>query len=405
MDRALRKTVEGLEEFLALSALQTRPLPEIIEEFAGKARAGGLSIARIMLGWRLLDPLFLSQTLFWNFGEGTRSERYRHGEADVATDYQISPIRTILESDTQEIRRRFDGANAPYEYPLYEQLAAAGITDYIISKVQYGKDTVGDTPGAGMVASFGSDRRDGFTDDEIEALRRIKFMIALMLRAVMEADMRRTLANTYLGRVAAARVLGGEISRGDGQRVDAIIWYCDLRGSTALCEAMDEGAYIDLLNDYFTATAGPVIDAGGEVLDFIGDAVLAVFPRTKAGFQQAFSATAKALEALERFMALHPQLSDRAIVADITGIAMDAGRVVYGNIGTEDRLTFSVIGPTVNKVARLEALTKSLREPVLVTEEVAREEPSRWRSVGTFSLYGVAEPHHVYAPVIKAPAH
>ncbi|MEM7696401.1 MAG: adenylate/guanylate cyclase domain-containing protein [Pseudomonadota bacterium] len=397
---ATRGAVEGLEEFLAISAVADRPLHEVLETFGERARKA-FGAVRIMIGWRLLNPLFISQSLYWRPETGVTMERWRVGEAMVSDAFLASPIHALLESEETEIRARLDRSNTPFAYPILETLAAEGCTDYFISKVGFGHlptATVKDRPGSGVILSFTSEREGGFNDDDMTALRRLQYMLALTTRSAMERDMRETLAATYLGGVAGERVLKGEITRGQGETINALIWYCDMRGSTELCEALGVEAYIPVLNAYFSATAGPVKAAGGNVLDFIGDAVLAIFPLTEAGLSAASAATEAVIVALERLRESEPAFAGRTSVADMTGIALATGPVVYGNIGIPERLTFSVIGPTVNAVARLENLTKTLREPVLATADAAARlaGPGR-RAMGEFVLPGQRAAQTVYA--------
>lgn len=401
MDDAIIGTVEGLERQLAVDALKSRPMHEIIDDFAWNARKGGLSIARVMFGWRLLNPQFFSQSLYWRPDTGVTVERFRHGEATNSPGFLASPIHALLNSEATEIRRRIAGANAQHDFPILAELAAEGFTDYLIMKVSFGEPELNSRPGAGVMISFVSDRPGGFLDAELAGLRRLQHMLALALRTAMQDDMRLTLARTYLGRSAAQKVLGGQIARGEGEAVEAVIWYCDLRDSTGLCETLGVEAYLPLLNDYFSAAARPVTAAGGDILDFIGDAVLAIFPHSERGLKDALAATREATDRLEELRRGHPALAGRMALADVAGIAMDTGRVVHGNIGIPERLTFSVIGATVNKVARLERLTKTLREPVLATRLVAEAAPGEWRSCGAFPVDGFRASVEVFAPCAR----
>ncbi|GAB5374517.1 MAG: adenylate/guanylate cyclase domain-containing protein [Acuticoccus sp.] len=400
MDGRLLATLGEIEEYLALAALRSPPVEETIEGVATRARAGGLSVARFMMGWRLLDPLYRGQTTTWSTWAGAATERHGYGN-DHSPGFLASPVWYLLHNEEEELRRRIDGANAPFDFPLLDELKGDGCTDYLIVLVGFGTTDVTELPGGGLIISFASDRPGGFTDDEVAALHRLKYMIAVTMRSAMELTMRATLANTYLGRTAGQKVLAGQISRGEGETVDAVIWYCDLRGSTALCEAMGVADYLPLLNDYFSAMAEPVVAQGGQVLDFIGDAVLAIFPLEEGAIEQAQRATAEAIHNLADLRARHAILADRRSVSDITGIAIATGRVAYGNIGIATRLTFSVIGPTVNRVARIERLTKLLHEPVLVTAEVAAATPSLWVSRGRHHLEGVAENTEIFSPLYE----
>lgn len=407
-------SVEGVEEFLALSALRSRPIDETVAGFARRAREADLSVARLMMGWRLLDPLYMSQSLTFTEATGVLAERFRHGEAMVSAAFLRSPVWHLLENDVDEMRQRIDGTNEAFEFALYDDLRAEGYTDYLLAKVGFG-DSFGsqnpsdaastplsvDRPGGGIVLSFASDRRGGFTDSELAKLRRLKYMLALSMRTSMEADMRATLATTYLGRNAGQKVLAGQIARGEGESIEAVIWYCDLRGSTELCAAMGVDRYLPLLNDYFGAMAEPVVAHGGQILDFIGDAVLAIFPRDADAIPRAQRATAQALANLPGLRARHPEFAERSEIASIAGIAMSTGTVVYGNIGIPTRLTFSAIGQSVNEVARIERLTKALREPVLVTEPIAKAAPSLWRSCGNHPLEGVSGTTALFAPALE----
>ncbi len=414
MDETMRAVVEDLEEYLTTAALNSERLPVLVDGFGTRARAGGISLARVMVGYRLLNPIFNSQTAVWEPETGCAVELHRHGESETSPDFLASPVYRLISSDETEIRRRIEGANAPLEYPVLTALGERGMTDYLAVKVSFTGSAIASAPGDGLVFSFASERQGGFLDEEIEALGRLKRTFALAVRTRMETKMRQTLATTYLGRTAGGRVLGGEIARGEGRAVDAVIWYCDLRGSTALCEQMGVAAYLPLLDDYFSASAGVVDRHGGDILDFIGDAVLAIFPQSDAGLQRALDATREAQDRLAGFAARHSVFDGRSGVAEIAGIAIDVGTVVYGNIGIEERLTFSVIGPSVNKVARIERLTKTLRETVLVTDAVAKAAPELFRSRGTFALDGVAGAQELFgltealsppaAPIDRPPA-
>ncbi len=229
------------------------------------------------------------------------------------------------------------------------------------------------------------------------ALGRLKHMLALSLRSSLQADIGRSLARTYLPRTASDRVLDGDILLGHGETIDAVVWYCDLRGSTALCDRLGTDRYLPFLNDFFAATAKPVVQNGGDVLDYIGDAVLAIFPGAD-GVQRALAATGDVGARLIELRARHPDvIGDREDLAALIGVAIDIGRVVYGNIGITERMTFSAIGSTVNRVVRIERLTKRLGVSMLVTDAVARQAGEGWTSVGRLQIAGIADPPELFA--------
>lgn len=390
--------IEATEEFLAICALENRSSAEILDAFCRSAIAGGLPIARAYLGWRLLHPLFMSQNLVFEPATGVSVERFRHSEGETSEAYIRSPLKHVLDNNLPVFRRRLIDADCPRDFPVLADFEARGFTDYVIFLVVFGTGVRSEIPGTGVIMTFAADGPDGFPPAQMALLERLRYMLALSTRIEIETEMRETLARTYLGASAAQKVLSGQIRRGEGQAIDAVVWYCDLRGSTQLCEAMGVDAYLPLLNDYFSVTAGPVTARGGEVLDFIGDAVLAIFPLDAGGLDAAMAATKAAVAELEAFRRRHPDvLGDRRSVAEVAGIAIDIGTVMYGNIGTPDRLTFSVIGQTVNKVARIERLTKALHEPVLVTAPVAEACRARFVSRGRFELDGLRAVEELFA--------
>jgi adenylate cyclase len=351
----------------------------------------------MLVTWRLLNPLFFTQTLIWRPGEPISVERFQQQD-ELTAEWQASPLSYVIVNFIQDYRCRLAHEEAPRQFAVLDEFADEGMTDYVVKLVGFGQAQEATAVGAGALLSVCSDRPGGFLDEEIEALDRLKFMLAIAIRASFQAEIVETLARTYLGRTAGRKVLSGQITRGGGETVEAVIWYCDLRNSTALCERMGMDRYIPFLNDYFTASAGEVQAAGGEILDFIGDAVLAVFPFDEDGVARALEGTARAMGALRRFQRENCGiLAECDALANLAGIAIDTGRVVYGNIGIADRLTFSVIGPTVNRVARIETLTKTLREPVLVSRTIADAAPGRWVSRGTYTLDGVAEATELFA--------
>lgn len=385
--------IARLEAWLAMRALEDTPVTEMIEPLCRRLRQGGVPVSRLTLGWRLLHPLYRAEDHTWDLRGKPERRRFGHDE-EQGERFLNSPLAYAVGNDVETLRRRLDTPQAVAEYPLFGELAAAGHTDYLLMLVPFGPREKALDWRRGMFISVCSDANEGFGDEDMGLLERLRYMLAIASRSTISSEIATAIATTYLGPTAAKKVLDGSIRRGDGEMIRAVIWYCDLRGSTALAERLEPQAYLDVLNGYFEATAGPVTAAGGEVLDFIGDAVLAVFPRFEEGISHALAATDEALARLDALRRSVPALDRRESIA--AGIAISAGEVMFGNIGIPDRLTFSVIGPTVNEVSRIEQLTKLLEEPVLVTAEIAAANPNRWSSRGTFVLAGKSEPLEVF---------
>jgi adenylate cyclase len=216
----------------------------------------------------------------------------------------------------------------------------------------------------------------------------------------------RNVLNAYLGAKTGPKVLAAQISRGTGEEISAVLWSSDLRGFTARSDRLPGDRVIALLNALFDAQAKAIRDSGGEILKFIGDGLLAVFPIERA--EMATGAARQALEAAtEAIMAVH-HLSDDAVMAgepplEIV-VALHVGTVIYGNIGAADRLDFTVIGPAVNLVSRVETVAKALNLPIVVSDEFARAYGGPLRSLGTHHLRGLATPHELFTPAINVPS-
>ena len=211
---------------------------------------------------------------------------------------------------------------------------------------------------------------------------------------------------TYLGKRTGERVLSGLVKRGDGERIYAVIWYCDLRDSTSLSESMSLESFLGILNDFFDCTAGPVLDHGGEILRFIGDAALAIFPigGTSKSLEEACSPTEGACEraltaardARSRIDALNERRKNRGEEPLNFGLGLHVGEVMYGNIGLQQRLEFTVIGSAANEAARLEALCKELDQSILISWEFPRCFPDQMSSLGLHRFRGVSMPKEIF---------
>jgi adenylate cyclase len=246
--------------------------------------------------------------------------------------------------------------------------------------------------------TWASDRLGGFTDDDLAALQRIQRRLAIACKTVIQTRISRNIAEAYLGRETGQRVLSGSIRLGDGEHTRALVWYSDLRSSTRLAETMPSAAFLDLLNVYFECSARPAITAGGEVLAFVGDAVLAIFPIENE--KELPGLARRVTAALNESLALADRANAERAAKDLEpirfGIALNVGTVMYGNIGVPERLAFSAIGPTVIEVSRIEKLTKTIGARVLATLQLSQIEPQLWRSVGAHRLEGVGEPQELF---------
>jgi adenylate cyclase len=249
------------------------------------------------------------------------------------------------------------------------------------------------------LVSFITRQVGGFSDAEIAALRRLRAPVGRVAEIMGLRRKAKNILDAYLGEQTGEKVLAGQIKRGDGEEIRAVIWFCDLRDSTPLADSMSREAFLQLLNEYFECVLGPVQERKGEILRFIGDAALAIFP---IGTEPAAVACAKALDAAQAAVKRMAELNTKREAAGLPrlrfGIGLHLGLVLYGNIGTPTRIEFTVIGAAANEAARIEGLCKTLKVDVAVSENVARHLASRLRSLGLHALRGVGAPIEIFTP-------
>ncbi len=393
--------VNEIGEWLIDQALRQSDIVELFDELCTRLSAVGLPISRARLMWPTLHPLFQAETVIWMKGRGTEFEQFKHQD-EVSDEWKASPIAHVIENKLEVFRRNLDGPNKILDFPILEELAAEGHTDYMLIATGFDGSRVRDARmTSGILVMWSSDRIGGFSDDDVMALRKIQRRFAVACKNIVQHRIATNITQTYLGIQAGQEVLEGAIKLGDGRETDAVVWYTDMRCSTALADTMDPSQFLELLNDYFEVTAGPAITFGGEVLDFIGDAVLAIFPYDEEqGVNQAIRCATMAMDmALEQVEIVNERRRQQGKVAFDFGIGINIGRLTFGNIGVPSRLAFSVIGPTINEAERIETLTKTVESRVLVSRDVTLAEPERWTSMGMHRLEGVASECELFAPL------
>jgi len=361
----------------------------VVGELCARLREAGMPLDRVGFFFWTLHPQYFGVAMFWD----GREVKVAHGTRDLISSdtYRKSPAAAIRNGE-RAIRRQLERADCPLDWPVLEELKAEGVTDYVMVEVVFGN-------GSRNSVSLATRKHGGFSDHDISEVQQLLHVFALAMENFIHRDMARTLLETYLGRISGGRVLDGQVQRGDGDEIDAVIWFSDLRDSTPLSAKLGERPFLELLNDYYETTAGAVLKHGGEVLRFIGDASLAVFPVTNGG-ETRRGACARAIQAAraarERGLAANERRAGAGLQPFAFGVGLHLGRVLYGNIGTPERLEFSVIGSAANETARIEALCKTTQRDVVLSREVMTELGERWPSLGEFDLRGVARPVEVF---------
>ena len=367
----------------------------LTEQFALAMAGAGIDVARLQIILQTLHPLVVGHGVRWNRGvQGVENQSASYAVLDEPS-YLNSPIRLIFDGEGG-VRQRLEGDNPQLDFGISKDLREEGMTDYAALPLRFSNGDV-------HAMTICTDRPGGFTEDELGNIHEVSGVLAATYEVHALRHKNKSLLETYLGDNAATRVLAGNVRRGAGEDISAVIMFADLRQSTALSTSMHRSEFLAMLNEFFDCIAGAVIDHGGEVLRFIGDAVLAVFPvdgSTADGDEPASAAVravAAAREARVRLGVLNGErsASDRPSLG--CGIGLHMGDVSYGNIGTAARLEFTVVGEAANAAARIENLCKELDRPLLVSGAVARHLPGECEPMGERRLRGVGNEVAVYA--------
>lgn len=394
----------GLHQWLGRAGLMGDTVVNIVDGLAERLVAGGFPLSRLHVSVSTLHPLIRANGHTWEKAKGgTESTDFLHtdGMAARSQTWRESPFRVMLENNMTVMRRRLAGPQAQLDFPVLAEFAGAGHTDWLAVLTSFGwmGRSAGDQQ-LGVITSWSVDTPDGLREPELEELTQLTRTLALSVKAATAYPITRTLLGTYLGNDAAERVMSGVVQRGEVTEIEAALLYADLRGFTALADQMDGAALVRMLDDYLDAIGGPVTAAGGEVLKFMGDGLIAVFPvgesGASAGCRQALRAALGALHANQVLNLRRASSGEPTMALDV---ALHCGRVMYGNVGTATRLDFTTVGPAVNEAARLEALCTPLARHLVTSASfraAAQGSGIELESLGQHSLRGVSRPQEVY---------
>ena len=366
---------------------QTDPT-EFLVAFAERLRASDIDVARITTGVPILHPQIFSFSGLWELDKGVSERLYR---ADPRITASNSPI-PIVYAGGGPVRCDLTTPPQAGEFAILAELRRDGYTDYIVYALPF-------ADGSFKALSLASKRNGGFAGEDVSLFEAMLPALAFNLEVQALRRTARTLLDTYVGQQSGGRVLDGQITRGSGETIRAVIWLCDLRGFTNLSETLPRDVLIDLLNAYFGPMCDAVASHGGEVLKFIGDAMLAIFPIEA----DANATCARALVAAKHAEGALAQENERREKEGLPrieyGLALHVGDVIYGNIGSDTRLDFTVIGPAVNLTARIESMTRQLERQILLSSDFVELGRVAASSLGSFSLKGVAADQEIFEPV------
>lgn len=389
LDWIVRRGLDGVDE------------SQLLREFCEKCREAGLMLSRALSFIDTLHPVHEGRIYRWRDDSTDEPAATDYARTDqggpAAESWQRSPFFHLLETGEEELRRRI-GFGDEADFSVIQEMKDLGHTDYIVFIHRFAGDTkIGDMDG--VYSAWSTRHSNGFSDANIAALRRLVPTLALTIKTAALARIADTLVQVYLGRDAGRRVLEGRIQRGVADRIEAALWFSDLRSFTAITDKAQPSEIIPLLNDYAEAVITSIHEAGGDVLKLIGDGTLAVFRADDPA-----QACRCALRAEQNLRTRMKELNERRLaeehpVTDVY-IGLHIGEVFYGNIGSFDRLDFTVVGPAVNETSRIASMCRSVDRPLLISSTFAdtlpAEERTQMVSVGRFALRGVGKAQDLF---------
>jgi adenylate cyclase len=387
-----------LTNWLVSQGLTGLPENDVIRGFCERCCAVGLDLSRSLIFIDTLHPIFEGRGFRWNDSETNESDSFEYGPTSDSDEvWRRSIFYHMLEQGHDELRLELTD-QAAVKFSRMAELVETGHRH-----LQGFVHRFGESGALGQMDCFYSywvtRRAEGFNDRELAALRDLVPVLGLVIKSAQQVDIVRTLGRVYLGRDASERVLHGKISRGVTEQINAVLWFSDLRGSTAIAESISPDEIIPFLNDYAQAAIDAIHDAGGDVLKLIGDGVLAMF----TGQNLAHSKRA-ALRAEHRFrlnmIALNARRGAEGRAVTSAYVGLHVGEVFYGNIGHDDRLDFTVVGPAVNEVSRIASMCRSADRELLVSAAFRDGLDAAGQqylvSTGRFALRGIGRAQDLY---------
>ncbi|WP_315762988.1 MULTISPECIES: adenylate/guanylate cyclase domain-containing protein [unclassified Bradyrhizobium] len=389
-----------LINWLVGQSLSGVPEKDILRGFCERCRQGGIELSRGMIFIDTLHPIFEGRGFRWNDRPTNESDTFEYGstsEGEAANNWKRSTFHYMLEKGHDEFS--IDLTNCAHlDFSLIHEFAEKGHQHFLSFVHRFGEaGTLGQMDC--FYSCWLTRRIGGFAETQVEALRDLVPVLGLAIKSAQQVDIVRTLGRVYLGRGASEQVLQGQISRGVTERINAVLWFSDLRGSTAISESISPDEIIPLLNDYAQASIDAIHEAGGDVLKLIGDGVLAIFTG-----QDMAEARRSALRAEHRFRlnmtALNARRTQEGRPVTSAYVGLHVGEVFYGNIGSEDRLDFTVVGPAVNEVSRIASMCRSIDRELLASAEFCDGLDAEGRphlvSTGRYALRGIGRAQDLY---------
>ena len=391
-----------LAGWVTKAGLIGRSESELMAGFCRRLAKAGVPLARGLVILDTLHPIYEGRAFRWrsDMPEGAAAVDYgRTNEGEAAENWRNSPFFHLLQSGETAMRRCL-AAGDPADFPAIAQARDEGATDFLVLVNRFAAEGVIGEMDC-VYSAWSSDAADGFGENAVGALKQLAPFLKLAIKSAALARMAGTLAETYLGRDPGRRVMSGRIVRGVAEKIGAVLWESDLHGYTHISDNAPPEQIIPLLNDYADVVISAVHGNGGDVLKLVGDGILAIFT-TENRQEACLAALAAAAQVRKEAAKLNQNRNQASLPTTAVYLALHVGDVFYGNIGSKDRLDFTVIGPAVNEVSRILAMSRSVEQDLLLSSSFADalgpEMRSRLVSVGRYALRGVAQPQELFTP-------
>jgi adenylate cyclase len=375
--------IKAIADWL-IDGARSAPLPQqVLAQLCERLLACGIPLWRVAVFVNTLHPQIVGRRFIWRPGAEVEISEGRFGLFDTP-EFRENPVARVY-ATRKAIRRRLADPGCAMDFPILQELRAEGVTDYLALPLFF-------SDGAVHLVTCTTLQPGGFADAQIAGLEAVMTPLARVAEIRAWRRTASVLLDTYVGHDAGERILAGQIRRGDIEEIHAAIWLSDMRGFTTLADRQPPRVLIDLLNRYFDCQVPVILDHGAEVLKFMGDGLLAIFTITGDEAEVCRRALAAARQARTNIEAL----ADAAMPGLRFGLALHIGDVLYGNIGSGNRLDFTCIGPAVNFAARIEKLAGELGRGILASGEFARHCPDEFTALGEFALAGFSAAQSVF---------
>jgi adenylate cyclase len=394
--------IAGIADWIVHRGLAGDSELTLLQGFCARCVDAGLPLARTQAIIDTLHPVYAGRAFSWTDDQPLEAVVSEYGP--LVEDNRLSeeswtksPFYQLLYGDKDELRFRLELGEVG-NFPVLEELRLAGQTDYFALLQQFDKEAaIGEMDC--FMSRWTTTRKNGFTDADLAALRRLVPVLGLAIKSASLARVAQSLVEAYLGRDPGRRVLQGKMSRGAAERINAVIWFSDMQGYTRLSERIDSDQLIPFLNDYAEIVITSVHAAGGDVLKLMADGVLAIFTS-----EDPAEACEAALRAEREMRARHADVNAKRVASGhpVSSIylGLHIGDVFYGNIGSKDRLDFTVVGPAVNEASRIASMCRSADRDVLFSSDFRATLPEAKQrklvSVGRYALRGVSRPQELF---------